>query len=186
MADYRLLGLNEFVHDQREAHLPVEHVLCLADNESLLLLLLFLLGPYLQLSLEGLGESDCCCGDLLRLLLLGLLGLLLGFFTLLGVLRLCRLLSCSLVTTFVPSFDGELVAVFLELGEQVGTLLVLEGGLFSQLPLECLRLDIQHGLLVLRRLGRVLHELVHGQHVLHQQLLTALAHVREEPRVARE
>ena len=135
MSDYRFLGLNQFMHDQRETHLLVEQILRLLDHEGLFLLLFLLLGDDLQLGIERLGKGERSI-SVLDLFLLGFIGLL----WILGFSSHCTLLRRNLIT-FVPPLNNELIAVLLELGEQVCTFLVLDGDLASQLPLQGLRFD---------------------------------------------
>ena len=74
--------------------------------------------------------------------------LLLRFIGLLWVLRLCGGLRSLYRITFDPPLNCELVAVFLELSEQVCTLFVLNSNLSSQLSLQGLRLDLKQSLLI--------------------------------------
>jgi hypothetical protein len=126
MSDYRFLGLNQFMHDQRETHLLVEQILRLLDHERLFPLLFFLLGDDLQLGIERLGKGERRTISVLDLFLLGFIGLL----WILGFSSHCTLLRRNLIT-FVPPLNNELIAVLLELGEQVCTFLVLDGDLAS-------------------------------------------------------
>ena len=123
--------------------------------------------------------------DILNTILALLLGLLLLDLRVLRILGLrCNSSgSWPILITLVPPLNNEYVTVFLELGEKIRTLLVLDGDLACKLTFQRLGLHCQLSLLIFSGLVGVLDEFIDRCHVRHQQLLTRLAHVSVETRV---
>lgn len=123
----------------------------------------------------------CDILDSIQTLLLSQLILGLRVFRILGLW--CCSSCCSCLITLVPPLDDELLAVFLELSENVRTLLILYGDLACKLTFKRLRLHCQLSLLIFGRLIGLLDEFIDRCHVCHQELLTGLAHVSVETRL---
>jgi len=177
MPDNGLFGGDQLLDHLSKAHFSHKKIFCLLFQKVLLFLLLGLDGHLRKLVAQGLSRDLRKGGGIGSF----------GFFDgcRLGVLRVVWLLGLggalpSKVVTFGPALDEELVTVFLEFGEDVGTLLVLDGDFTCELALQGMGFHLEGDLLVLACLVSILYKFVYCLHLKDKLLRTGLAHVSKE------